>query len=207
MSRLPVAFTTSRVVLLDVRTSALIKGQAAPFTENVHFAHVYAATPPTDLHAALDLIRSLVPDRPGAHEIRYRLLRPPDGVTPPGGVSGVEPDTSAWPERFHRPFRIAQAPEEKIADSLHWMHTYLSRAAARGERRPEELFAAYASLLKCEDHRLARLVTPNVSIMLQRRVVRLLAPGAAAAEAEDTGARNVRALQVLRSVPLPEDPA
>ena len=206
-----ITFVPGRSITIDTGVVRTIKGRAAPFTANAHFADVYAATPPRDLRMALEVVRSLLPEPATTADVQRQLLHPPHRAA--GGIGTtirsrrgqgtLDADSEQplqWMERFTLPFRIAQAPDHKIADSLRWMHTYLSRAARRGGREPLDLFVAYATLLTCEDYHLARLVTPNVSIMMQRRLVGLLAPAALRADELEVERRNRAALALLPSV-------
>ena len=111
----------------------------------------------------------------------------------------------SWADRLTRPFRMSDCTDEKIADSLGWIHTHLSSAAARGGRQAIDLFTAFALLLKADDYYLARKATPNVSVTIQRRIIAALAPRALLEDQQRTTRANAAALWLVQHLDPRDD--
>lgn len=195
-----VEFVPGRMIRYDRERLTLVKGRAGASPRKVHFAEVYGQVPVLPLGEVLQQVDGL-----RSHGVAgwrsAELTRCPGDLRAGSGPVGPEdpdrPASLAWVARLTRPFRICDGTDEKIADSLGWMHSRLSTAAQQVGRPATDLFRAYALLLKADGYFLARHVTPNVSMGLQRRLIAALAPGALRQDQERTRRANARALRVL----------
>jgi len=189
-----VEFIPGRTIRYDPASEILVKGRASGPTHGTRFEEVYADTPVMAGTEALALVAGMIPG--SARYTARDLVRCPAGRSGSGRIDCESP--LWWTDLLTRPFRISECTDEKITDSLGWMHTHLSGAAARGGRPAIDLFRAFALLLKADNYYLARKATPNVAMAIQRRVIAALAPEALRDDQERTRRANAAALELLR---------
>jgi uncharacterized protein with ATP-grasp and redox domains len=188
-----VEFIPGRTIRYDPASEILVKGRVSGPTQGTRFEEVYADTPVVAGAEALTLIAGMILG--SAPYPASDLVRCPAGSYGRARIAFESP--LWWTDLLTRPFRISECADEKIADSLAWMHTHLSGAAARGGRPAIGLFRAFALLLKADDYYLARRATPNDSMAIQRRIIAALAPGALRDDQERTRRANAAAMELL----------
>lgn len=189
-----VEFVPGRTIRYDPENEVLVKGRVSGPTQGTRFVEVYGDTPVMAGTEALALVAEMRPPR-SAPWSAWDLVRCPAGRSGRARIDYGSP--LWWAGLLTRPFRISECTDEKVADSLGWIHTYLSGAAVQGGRSAIDLFRAFALLLKADDYYLARKATPNVSMAIQRRIIAALAPDALRADQERTSRANAAALQLL----------
>jgi uncharacterized protein with ATP-grasp and redox domains len=197
-----VEFIPGRVIPYDPASQVVVKGRAGGPADGSHFAEVYAGTPTMAATDALNLIAGMRTGRSTPWSARDLVRCPAANLAQAVAAHG---SPLSWTDRLTRPFRMSDCTDEKIADSLGWIHTHLSGAAARGGRQAIDLFTAFALLLKADDYYLARKATPNVSMAIQRRIIAALAPRALREDQQRTTRANAAALRLLQHLDPQDD--
>lgn len=196
-SPLLVEFVPGRMIPYDPASRLLVKGRAGAPAQGVQLAEMYAGIPTMAVAEALSRIAGMR-TRGSAPWSAWDLVRCPADHGAQAQAWADYGSPLGWAGHLTRPFRISECTDEKIADSLSWMNTHLSGAAARDGRLATDLFTAFVLLLKADDYYLARKATPNVSMAIQRRIIAALAPRALRDDQERTSRANEAALRLLQ---------